>query len=148
MLLDGQISRKSRRSHSVCTQLLLICKVEHLPHSLLYLTLSPSHVLVTKSYFSGFRKTSTLSNLFQVIWGVLKTVMKLSESNQLTGPGGLQVGCERHTAWSGREIISQAFGLPGVLCLHPKSGPSASSYPLVVVPSQTPSEMAEEDQDV
>ena len=57
-------------------------------------------------HFSGSRRTSSLINLFQVIWGGPKEVLKLSENCRLTGPRSMHSACEVHAAWSWRKPIS------------------------------------------
>ena len=75
-------------------------------------------MLITKQYFSGSRKTSALADLFQVIGGGPKAVLKLSESCQLTGPKGVHGGWEVHTVWSGRKTLTTSFRFLDVLCFR------------------------------
>lgn len=76
LLLEGQIFAEwhSQSTHSCYSYIrLTICL------TLLYLILSLGHLLVIRQYSSSSRRTSALSNLFQVIWGGCRAVNKLSE---------------------------------------------------------------------
>ena len=94
-----------------------------------------------KQHFTGSRRTSALINLFQVIWGGPKEVLKLIENCQLTGPRGMHSACEVHAAWSGRKTISTSIWVFKWAVPLSRGSPPASSHPSVMAPSQTPSEM-------
>lgn len=94
-----------------------------------------------KQHFAGCRRTSALINLFQVIWGGPKEVLKLSENCQLTGPRGMHSACEVHAAWSERKTISTNIWVFKWAVPLSRGSPPATLYSLVKAPSQTPSEM-------
>lgn len=131
LLLEGQIFAEwhSQSTHSCYSYIrLTICL------TLLYLILSLGHLLVIRQYSSSSRRTSALSNLFQVIWGGCRAVNKLSEWLDLEV--GMWMRRDTERPWS------QAFELSDALCLPPRplhTHTTTSSFPSVKASSQSPS---------